>query len=329
MNTDAFPVIANGEEKLKSFWNRPGGKIGVVIAAGLAIVAGYFLLPILTAVVWNTLNFGIALACLGVFLYVATNRKTRLALYYLYNIAIKYTVGLIIELDPFVIGEDYISDMEKQREKLSGQILLVNGQKEDLQMTIDEKQKQKLHQMDKAKAAKKNDMAQELGNASRQISRLDEFVKQLLPIRDNLNRIGEYLEKVYKNSAFVIEDAKNELSIKKELYKSVTRGNRALQTALKIFTGDPEKKMMVEQSMDYLKDDIGKKLAGMKQAITNSTDFMKSIDLDNATFEESGLRFLETYDPDAELTLTKPKEKVLVNRAPGTIDKTQYDDLIK
>jgi hypothetical protein len=172
-------------------------------------------------------------------------------------------------------------------------------------------------------------MAQELGNASRQITRLDEYIKQIIPLRDNLDRIGQYLDKVYENSGYLIEDAKNELELKKDLYKSVTSGNRALQSALKIFTGDPEKKMMVEQSMEFLKDDIAKKLAGMKQAISHSSSFMRSIDLDNATFEESGIRFLEQYDPERELKLTKPGDPIFAPRQPGKVDAGQYDNLLK
>ena len=55
--------------------------------------------------------------------------------------------------------------------------------------------------------------------------------------------------KVYKNSEYLLEDMVNELDIKKDLYNSVTKGNKALRSAMKIFNGDPEKKLMVEQSM--------------------------------------------------------------------------------
>ena len=76
-------------------------------------------------------------------------------------------------------------------------------------------------------------------------------------------------------------------------------------------------------------NDIAKKLAGMKQAITHSSEFMRSIDLENATFEESGMRFLETYDADAELKLTKPGDKLFKSPGIGKPDPTQYDNLLK
>ncbi len=327
MDTNIFP--AGAQDKLKSYWNRPGGKFGIFIGLGLLGAIAYYVVPVLTKMVWNTLNFSIALVCLGVFLYCITHRKLRLSLFYLYEIIMKKLVGIIIELDPFIIAEDYIGDMEKQREKLYQQSVDVDGQKEKINLKINEKEKEMQQMLTRAQAAKDNNMMPELGNATRQVARINEYIKQLAPIRDSLAKIGDYLSKVHKNSGYLIEDARNELELKKDLYKSVTSGNKALSSALKIFKGDPEKKLMVEQSMEYLKDDIAGKLANMKKAISYSTDFMRSIDLDNATYEVEGLKMLENFDADKGLKLTtqqwQPSNAPVV---PGTVGADNYKDLL-
>lgn len=328
--TNIFPNDPNSD-KLKSFWNRPGGKPAIIIGIGALIAIGYYVLPILTKVVWNTVNFGIALVALGLFLYCITHRKLRLALYYFYEMLMKKLIGIVIELDPFIIAEDYIRDMEKQREKLYEQSVEVDTQKERIQLKITEKEQEMNKLMAKAKAAQANNMGPELGNATRQIARLQEYIKQLTPIRDNLARIGDYLTKIHKNSAYLIEDAKNELDLKKDLYKSVTSGNKALSSALRIFKGDPEKKMLVEQSMEYLKEDIAGKLANMKKAINYSTDFMRSIDLENATFEQQGLNMLENFNPEEQLKLTtgtSSMPKIEQKREIGKVDNSYYNDLL-
>ncbi len=328
METNMFPVATNAQDKLKSYWERPGGKAGIFIGLGLLGVIAYFVVPILTTIVWNTLNFGIALVCLGVFLYCVTHRKLRMSLFYLYEIMMKKLVGFVIELDPFIIAEDYIGDMEKQRETLYNQSIDVDGQKEKIDLKLNEKEKEMNNMLAKAKAAKDNNMMPELGNATRQVARINEYIKQLAPIRDSLAKIGDYLTKVHKNSGYLIEDAKNELELKKDLYKSVTSGNQALNSAMKIFKGDPEKKLMVEQSMEYLKDDIAGKLASMKKAISYSTDFMRSIDLDNATFEVEGLKMLEAYDSDSELKLnTQLWQPTNTPNMPGKVT-SNYNDLL-
>jgi len=327
MDTQFFP--AESGQKLKSYWNRPGGKFGIIIGIGLLVLIGYYVIPILTNVVWNTLNFGIALVCLGLFLYAVTHRKLRLSLFYLYEWLMKKLVGVVIELDPFLIAEDYIEDMEEQREKLYKQSIEVDAQKEKIDLKIDEKEKDMAQLMSRAKAAQSNNMLPELGNATRHIARIKEYITQLTPIRDNLARIGDYLTKVHKNSGYMIEDARNELELKKDLYKSVSSGNKALNSALKIFNGDPEKKLMVEQSMEFLKEDIATKLSSMKKAISYSTDFMRSIDLDNATYELQGLTMLESFNPDTEFKLDVKKwEPDSTPRTPGQVPKDNYNDLL-
>jgi hypothetical protein len=320
METQIFPADA---QELKSYWKRPGGKFGTVAGLGVLAAIGYYVLPVLTAVVWNTFNFGVALACLGVFLYCITHRKLRLSLFYLYEIIMKKLVGVVIELDPFIIAEDYISDMQDEREKLYKQATDVDAQKEKIHAKMREKEGEIEKLMTKAQVARERGMMPELGNATRQIGRLKEYVQQLSPIFENLARIGDYLTKVHKNSAYLIEDAKNELEVKKDLYKSVTSGNRALTSALKIFKGDPEKKMMVEQSMEFLKEDIAGKLANMKKAISYSSDFMKSIDLDNATYEKEGLKMLDKFNPDSEFKLA------VSSRPSAGTSGSDYSDLLK
>ncbi len=333
METQIFPSNAQ-TDKLKAYWDRPGGKFGVLFGIGVLVSIAYYVIPILTVIVWSTFNFAVALTCLAAFLYCITNRKLRLSLFYFYEILMKKLVGIVIELDPFIIAEDYINDMEKQREKLYNQSVEVQGQKEKIDMKIKEKEDEKAHLFSKAKVAKENNMLPELGNATRQIARLDEYVKQLTPISVNLTKIDDYLTKIYKNSAYLIEDAKNELNLKKDLYNSVTTGNQALNSALKIFKGDPEKKLLVEQSMEYLKEDIADKLGNMKKAISYSSDFMRSIDLDNATYEQQGLEMLENYVPADRLNSSSapvrldapvsPRSAI----TPGKVDTDYYDNLL-
>ncbi|MBC7864957.1 MAG: hypothetical protein IAF38_18430 [Bacteroidia bacterium] len=316
-------IVPTNSAELKSYWNRPGGKFGIFLGLCILGVIGYFVVPILTTITWNLLNFGIAVVSLLIFLYCITHRKLRLSFFYLYEILMKKLVGIVIELDPFIIAEDYIGDMEEQREKLYTQSVDVDAQKEKLELKIREKEDEIRKLMTKAQVAKEKNMLPELGNATRQIGRLNEYISQLTPIRDNLTRMGDTLTNIHKNSAYLIEDAKNELELKKDLYKSVTMGNKALSSALKIFKGDPEKKLLIEQSMEYLKEDIAAKLANMKKALNYSSDFMRSIDLDNATFEKEGLKMLESFVPSTEFRLTPTSDSTTPSNP------TNYNDLLK
>ena len=322
-------VFPQSGEKLGSYWSRPGGKFGTI--AGLVIfgIVGYYLFPIASTIVWNTINLGIALAVAAVAWIVLSNRKLWMSIRYFYEFLMKKLVGIIIELDPFIIAEDYVKDIEKERDTLYNKTLEVEGEKEKLEMKIAEKQKDKQKQLNMAAAAQQKGMAMELTNATRQVARLDQYISQLTPIKENLNNIGTYLTAVHKNSKYMLEDMKNDLELKKDLYYSVTHGNNALKSALKVFSGDPEKKMMVEQSMNYLKDDIGLKLASMKKAISYSADFMKSIDLENASYQAEGLKMLEEYKPELFAYDTNHEIVNLPKGVEKTAANPSYDNLLK
>ena len=328
MNTSTFP--SQGEDKIKSYWNRPGGKFGTIAGIILLGIAGFYLAPIFTAIVWNIVNFGIACAAGLVAFVVLTNRRLWLNLFYFYEVLMKMMTGLVIQIDPFIIAEDYIQDMKKERQNLSAKTIEVDGQKEVIVQKIKEKEHLKQKQLNIASAAQKEGDGLGLGNATRQVARLDQYIEQLSPIRDNLQRVGDYLSQVYKNSKYMIEDMENELELKKDLFNSVTKGNNALQSAMTIFNGDAEKKLMVEQSMNYLKDDIGNKLASMKMAISCSADFMKSIDLENASYQEEGLKMLEQYRPEMfSLNENKQITNLPINYSSSVPASSSYDNLIQ
>lgn len=322
-SSNIFPQSTGGE---KSYWSKPEGKIGTIFGLAALGAVGYFLFPILTSIVWNTINFGIALGAAFLFYYVfIADRRIWMVFKSLYDLFIKKTFGLIFKLDPFLIAEDYILDIENERENLYEKITEVDGQKEKMDLKIKEKEKEKQKTLNIATAAQQKGMAMELANASRQISRLDDYIRQIVPIKQNLENIGNYLTAVHKNSKYMLDDMKADLAIKKDLYTSVTSGNNALKSALAIFNGDSQKKMMAEQSMEYLKDDIAGKLASMKKAISYSSDFMKSIDLENASFEAEGLKTLQEYRPEL-FTFNSNANPVLVQNQSKPI--TEYDNLL-
>lgn len=316
------------EQKLKSYWNRPGGKFGTILGIlGFGLI-GYYVLPIFTGIIWNTLNFGIALLCLGLFLYAVTHKKLRMGLFYFYEILMKKLLGIVIELDPFIIAEDYIKDMIKERSNLLNKSNEVNGEKERVRMKIQENEREITRNMDMAKTASKSGDGSMVALTTRQAERYTDYNNRLIPLEKNLTIISEYLMKLYKESGHVIQDRKNELNIKKDLYNSVTKANNALSSAMKIFNGDPEKQLLVEQSMNSLAQNIGNKLGEMKNSIRITGEFMNSIDLNNATFEQKGLRALEEYNKGERAPLTFDKKEKIKRKA-GEYKPNKYDKLLK
>jgi uncharacterized protein (DUF3084 family) len=193
------------DQKLKSYWNRPGGPIKVLVGLGALIAFGAYAAPFLTKVVWNTVNFGIALGALGLFFFLVTNKQLRLAVLAIWDILMKYTFGLIFQWDPFVIAEQDIKDMEIQREKAREQAIEVDTQKETIQMKIDEKNRELTRLVAKGQAAKKNNMMDEIGLISDTITGYKEYIQQLSPMLANLtNMVDQELEKLNYSKFFQV-----------------------------------------------------------------------------------------------------------------------------
>lgn len=327
METSLIP--GGTQEKLKSYWNRPGGKFGTIALIGLLGAAGFYLIPILTTIVWNLVNFGIACACAAVLTYCLSHRTLRLSAFYFYEILMKGLVGLVWKIDPFVIADDLIKDMKKDREKLRTQLIDIDGEKERIAMKIAEKERDMQKQINQAKVQREQGNTMGVGNSMRQESRLRDFIRQLTPIKDSLEKVGNHLKKVYDSSKYLIEDAENELEIKKDLYVSVTKGNNGLQRALRLLDGDPEKKLLAAQSMEYLKNDIAGKVANIKLAMHTTSEFVAKIDLENATYEMEGLARLEQLTIDENFRLTPGAEMVPATaRTVVTPVQSAYKDLI-
>ena len=60
----------------------------------------------------------------------------------------------------------------------------------------------------------------------------------------------------------------------------------------------------------------------------NVGDFMRSIDLDNATSELQGLKMLESFDPDTEFKLKVQDPEKSVKSELGKVNPSSYNDLL-
>ena len=226
--------------------------------------------------------------------------------------------------------QNYIEDIRKERATLEQQIVAVSGQKEDTLATIKENKIEMQKQLDISATALKRNMPGEMGVAAAQANRLEGLVNRLTPIAKNLGDIETYLEAVHQNSGYMLQDMENELKIKKLEYKAVTKGNNALNSAMAAMKGNPDKRKLMEDSMDYLKEDMASKLANMKYAIKQSSSVMKTIDLQQGTMETEGLRMLQEYRPEL-FAYSAGQEPAAIQAANAESVRpiTKYDNLLK
>jgi len=86
-----------------------------------------------------------------------------------------------------------------------------------------------------------------------------------------------------------------------------------MKSALNIIQGNDDKRMIFDQAMEFVVDDIGTKVGEMDRMLEASTDFINSVDLENALYEENGMKMLEEFDKRGMDTIFGTKKQANLN----------------
>lgn len=272
----------------KTFWQKPEGVTGFIFMAGIVLGGGYLLykfLPYLVSILQNTLHAVILFVVLGAVLYILLDPKFRNLIWFIYKSIMRALTGLFVNIDPIGILETYIENLHKNLEEMDGHIAKLKGQIQKLRMIIEknnDEMKENLLMAEQAKKANNKDM---VVINTRQYGRLEESNKRFTELLTKMEILYRVLAKMYDNSGYLIKDIENEVRIKKQEREAIRSGYSAMKRAMSIIKGNPDKKMMFDQAMDAIVDDISSKIGEMERFMEVSSTFIESIDLQNGVYE--------------------------------------------
>jgi chromosome segregation ATPase len=209
--------------------------------------------------------------------------------------------GLVIQLDPIAIMKIYVQDLREKREKMQGQIDTLAGQLVKLNKKINENNetiKAKFAEANKANemAATRPGMKEAATLATIEGAGLQEMNEKLFPLQRNMKTVLDFMEKVNKSADYLIKETDIKVKLKETEYKIVKESSNALKTAVSIFKGNPDKKFYFDESMEYIQEDMSKKLGEMKRAMDLSMDFINGVDIQNGMLSDKGQQLLEAYN---------------------------------
>jgi hypothetical protein len=308
MASPDFSQLAGGNNETEtakgSFWSRPEGITGMLFMGAIAAVGlVYFnrILEFLIRVTENTLYLGFLLATLALLVFLFTSRDVRTAVFFLYKTLMRKITGTIIQLDPIAIMKIYVQDLREKREKMQGQIDTLAGQLVKLNKKINENNdtiKAKFAEANKANqlAATKPGMKEAATLATIEGAGLQEMNEKLFPLQRNMKTVLDFMEKVNKSADYLIKETDIKVKLKETEYKIVKESSNALKTAVSIFKGNPDKKFYFDESMEYIQEDMSKKLGEMKRAMDLSMDFINGVDIQNGLLSDKGQQLLEAYN---------------------------------
>ncbi len=325
-------VFVKGPNGPKSFWQKPEGVTGFIFMAGLVVGGGYLLyklLPYIVSILQNTVHAVILFVVLGAILYVLFDPKFRNLIWFIYKSIMRAITGLFVNIDPIGILETYIESLHKNLEEMDGHIAKLKGQIQKLKQIIktnSDEMQESLLMAEQAKKANNKDM---VVINTRQYGRLEESNKRFNELLTKMEILYRVLAKMYDNSGYLIKDIENEVRIKKQEREAIRSGYSAMRRAMSIIKGDPDKKMMFDQAMDAIVDDISSKIGEMERFMEVSSTFIESIDLQNGVYEQKGMELLEKMEKEGiSLLLNQPApEKVAINAAPDQNESGKYKHL--
>ena len=318
----------------KSFWQRPEGITGTVFMIGLLVGGGLLLnslLPVLIALASNTLYLAGMLAALAAVVYVVLDPKMRNLVWYLYQSVMRWITGIFVKIDPISILKSYIEDLEDTLRKMSRQIGALRGQMRQLKGTMDANAADIQKNMTVAEQAKKKSDEKNLTLAARKAARLQEANAKYNVLYTRMEVLYRILNKMYENSEIVLEDTKDQVTVKEQEYKAIHASHSAIRSAMSIVSGDPDQRALFDRALETLADDVSNKVGEMERFMDTSRNLMDSIDLQNGVFEDEGLRLLEKWEKESPLLappgkVNKHPEKSLdLNKPPKEVLKDEND----
>src|SRR4051812_12138487 len=104
----------------RTFWQRPEGKVGTGIMAGIGVALAWafvHFLPALIAIAENTLYLAGLVGVLALlYCVVFVWDRPRTLLFYGLQMISRWVTGNFVELDPVAILKSFVGQMEKRRE---------------------------------------------------------------------------------------------------------------------------------------------------------------------------------------------------------------------
>ncbi len=289
------PINIKGQ---KSFWQRPEGIPGAILLIGILGGLGYLLMQWMPTLIELAENIWyLAAMCGGLFVvgYMLLDKRVRTLIWYFYKSMIRKATGLFIQLDPIAIIEGFLEDLREKMEMMENQIGSLKGQIRKIKMKIDEKTEKINYYYGMAQAAeKKGDEAQRNLNV-RKAQREEEAAKKFAVLRDKTEKLYVVLDKMKRYSGIMVEDIAHEIEIKKEEREIIRTSHSVMKSAVNIINGNSDRKLIFDQAMEFIVDDIGMRIGEMERFMDVSADFMNNMDLENAMYEEKGLKALEEW----------------------------------
>lgn len=282
----------------KSFWQRPEGIPGAILLVAILGGLGYGLMQIMPNLIELAENIWyLGAMCAGIFVvgYMLLDKRVRTLIWYFYKSMIRKATGLFIQLDPIAIIQGFLEDLRDKMGVMEEQIKSLKGQIGKIKGKIKEKDDNADYYYGMAEAARKLGEQAQMNLNLRKAEREKNASQQFGILKDKTEKLYVVLDKMKRYSGIMVDDIAHEVEMKKEEREIIRTSHSVMKSAVNIINGNSDRKLMFDQAMEFIVDDIGMRIGEMERFMDVSADFMNNMDLENAMYEEKGLKSLDEW----------------------------------
>lgn len=287
--------LAKMGNKLGDPFKQKGGTFALVI---LAVAAGLILFNIsaLVALAENVLwliAYGFAIA--GI-LYVAFDKRFRLALSAWYVIQVQKFLSFIIKMDPISILKDGIRKMYEKIAEMESSMGKLNGVRLALKDKIAQKKRDFENCMARVKAAENSGKKDVALIEKRQATRLHDLTIEYINMSDSAEKWYGTMSKIAEMAKLYAQDSENEVAAQEERYKMIKLSHSAFKSAMSVIKGNPDELAMYNMAFQYVNDDIMSRVGEMDRVVNTAGGLLDQIDVEKEVFNIKGDDIIKKYN---------------------------------
>jgi hypothetical protein len=300
------------------FWKKPEGKVGLLflggLVAGITLLLGTFL-PTIIGLTEDVLSLSILLIFIFSLSYLLFDSRIRALVSYFFKSAMKKITGLFIKVDPIEVLKNHVSDLKQKLQDMTLHLNKLRGQMHRLNEIILTNKSKIKSNLELASKAKEEQQQTVMILKSRKAGRLKESNLKLEDLYKKMVVLYRVLTKMHENSFILMEDVKDQVMVKEQEQRAIHASHSAMQSAMSIIKGNPDKRALFDNAMDAVAEDVSSKVNEMERFMDMSANFMNSLDLQNGIFEENGLEMLENWEKETTSLILgdKGKEDIISN----------------
>jgi hypothetical protein len=308
---------AGAPKAARTFWQRPEGKVGAGIMAGLGVAIAWafvHFLPKLIEIAQNTIYLAFLVGVLAlVYFTVFVWDRPRTLLFYSLQMISRWVTGNFVELDPVAILKSFVRQMEKRREVIQDRLARIVGVRRMVEAKIAKSEKERQDALRLAKAAQATHDDDGLNAHAEIAARRAHDIEEYRSMQEQMLSIEKLLQRVMRRADYHIQTARdeaNQLADKHTITGAVASATAAAQG---IF-GDSDLAEVRDMAAERIRDDYEKRL-GELQTLIDLTDFDHAVDLNQMAFRQEGLAQL--MDAEKKVTAAELADPAVSPAASG------------